>query len=262
MSDTPPERRPDQKPIKCVLVAAGKYHDIDFARLEILKLLAEDDRIRVRVFEDYENLEAIKNADVLISYTCDLLPSEAAQKNIQAFVNTGGQYFALHGTNSVLKFLEDGRVDAPDDMPTFVDTLGSRFLSHPPIIPFTVDNAQPDHPLVKGIPSFETVDEQYLVETRAEIDVLLDTEYNGTDDISGFVHSDIEKSRHPVFYIRKMGEVAVLYLTMGHCRGHYDMAPVLDWWPEVDRSGWQQPIIYDLLRRGIKWVCQPAISKF
>jgi len=29
------ERRADQKPIKCVLVAAGKYHDIDFARLEI-----------------------------------------------------------------------------------------------------------------------------------------------------------------------------------------------------------------------------------
>ena len=53
------ERRPDQKPIKCVLVAAGKYHDIDFARLEILKLLAEDDRIRVRIFEDYENIEAI-----------------------------------------------------------------------------------------------------------------------------------------------------------------------------------------------------------
>ncbi|MEW4467901.1 ThuA domain-containing protein [Parasphingorhabdus sp. JC815] len=261
MSETP-ERKPDQKPIKCVLVAAGKYHDIDYARLEILKLLAEDDRIRVRVFEDYENLEAIKNADFLISYTCDLQPSVKAQENIRDFVARGGRYFALHGTNSVLRFLENGLVDAPDEMPVFADTLGTRFLAHPPIIPFTVDNAQPDHPLVKGIPSFETVDEQYLVETRAELDILLDTEYNGTDDISGFVDSDIKKSRHPVFYIRRMGEGAVLYLTMGHCRGHYDMEPVLDWWPEIDRSGWEQPIIYDLLRRGIGWSCETAISKF
>jgi hypothetical protein len=27
--------------IDCVLIAGGKYHDIDYARLELLKLLAE-----------------------------------------------------------------------------------------------------------------------------------------------------------------------------------------------------------------------------
>ena len=42
------------KRIDGVLIAAGKYHDIDFARLELLKLLGEDMRFRVRVFEDYE----------------------------------------------------------------------------------------------------------------------------------------------------------------------------------------------------------------
>ena len=41
-----------KKRIKAVLVAGGKYHDIDHPRLEILKLLAEDERVRVRVFED------------------------------------------------------------------------------------------------------------------------------------------------------------------------------------------------------------------
>ena len=30
-------------------VAAGKYHDIDFARLEVLKLLAEHQNIRTTV---------------------------------------------------------------------------------------------------------------------------------------------------------------------------------------------------------------------
>ena len=43
---TPPKR------IDCVLIASGKYHDIDFARLELLKLLAEDERVRVLVATD------------------------------------------------------------------------------------------------------------------------------------------------------------------------------------------------------------------
>ena len=35
-----------------MLIAGGKYHDINFARLELLKFLAEDDRVRARAFEE------------------------------------------------------------------------------------------------------------------------------------------------------------------------------------------------------------------
>ena len=53
--------------INAVLVAGGVWHDIDFARLEILKLLAEDDRVRVRVFENYEHaLSALSEADIVV----------------------------------------------------------------------------------------------------------------------------------------------------------------------------------------------------
>ena len=58
-----------KKKIDVVFIAGGKFHDIDFARLEILKLLAEDDRMKTRVFEDYSNLHAIEKADFLITYT-------------------------------------------------------------------------------------------------------------------------------------------------------------------------------------------------
>src|SRR6202158_6293399 len=54
LNDSKPKRK-----IRCVLIAGGKYHDIDFARLELLKLLAQDERVRVRVFEDYGNTAAI-----------------------------------------------------------------------------------------------------------------------------------------------------------------------------------------------------------
>ena len=49
-----------KKRINAVLVVGGKFHDMDFARLELLKLLAEDERVRVRVFEDYTNIAAIE----------------------------------------------------------------------------------------------------------------------------------------------------------------------------------------------------------
>jgi len=41
--------------VNVYLVAAGEWHDIDFARLELLKLLAENERIRVHVAEDYHD---------------------------------------------------------------------------------------------------------------------------------------------------------------------------------------------------------------
>ena len=32
---------PSKRRLNCVLIAGGKYHDIDFARLELLKLLSD-----------------------------------------------------------------------------------------------------------------------------------------------------------------------------------------------------------------------------
>ena len=48
-------------------VAAGKYHDIDFARLELLKLLAEHPHIRTTVATDYSDVERIAACKFLIT---------------------------------------------------------------------------------------------------------------------------------------------------------------------------------------------------
>ena len=53
------------------LVVGGKYHDFDFARLELLKLLAEHDVIRVKVANDYSDVDAMCESDLLVTYTCD-----------------------------------------------------------------------------------------------------------------------------------------------------------------------------------------------
>lgn len=240
------------KRINCVLVAGGKYHDIDFARLELLKLLAEDPRVKVRVFEDYENLEAIRAADILVSYTCDVIPSITAQEALRAWVEAGGRWYALHGTNSILRLMGDGLWHAPRWAPLHMQTLGSQFIAHPPIAPYRVTVADPSHPLVAGVQPFDTTDELYLLETHGNLHVLLETEFEG--DGTGFAEVKWKKAKQPVFYIHPVGKGAVLYLTLGHCRGHYDLQPLLDWWPTVDRCAWDLPVFYDLLRRGLAWI--------
>lgn len=237
--------------VNCVLIAGGKWHDIDFARLELLKLLGEDECVRVRVFEDYSNLDAIRAADFLVTYTCDVTPPLEAQEALREWVRRGGRWFALHGTNSILRFLEDGRIDAPRWAPLFMDTLGSMFLAHPPIGAFRVEPTGRRHALVEGIEPFEVVDEMYLSETYAPLEVLLDAEFEG--DAGRFVHKQWPRRRHPVFYLRKLGDGEILYLTLGHCRGHYDLQPMVDYYPQVERCAWELPVYYELLRRGLNW---------
>ena len=90
------------------------------------------------------------------------------------------------------------------------------------------------------------------------LDVLMEAECDQPG--TGFVEADDAHGTHPVFYIKEHGKGAVLYLTLGHCRGHYDLQPALDWWPTVDRCAWDLPVFYKLLRRGINWMVREEIQ--
>jgi hypothetical protein len=238
-------------PLHALLVCGGKYHDFDFARLELLELLAERPDVRTRVAQDYRDLGAIAEADFLVTYTCDLRPSEAEQRALADFVAAGGRWLALHGTNSVMEFTPDG-VAAPRSQPLLVQTLGSQFVAHPPVGRFRVRVSQPPHPLVAGLSDFDVEDELYLSEYHGENEALLETRFTG--EAPGFVErswpDDVPRL---VLYLRRVGRGSVLYNTLGHCRGHYDMRPILDFYPRVERCAWNEPIYYELLRRGIAW---------
>ena len=132
-----------------------------------------------------------------------------------------------------------------------METLGSQFIAHPPIAPYRVTVADPEHPLVKGVEPFDANDELYLSEYYADLHVLLETEWEG--DCAGFVDDHWEKAKHPVFYLRELEKGCVLYLTLGHCRGHYDMLPVMDYYPTVEKGSWELPVFHDLVHRGIAW---------
>lgn len=82
-------------------IAAGKYHDIDYARLEVLKLLMEHPHIRTTVAADYSGLERLDQCRFLVTYTCDLLPTKEQAQQLRSWLEAGGKWLALHGTNSI-----------------------------------------------------------------------------------------------------------------------------------------------------------------
>lgn len=236
---------------RAYLVAGGKYHDIDFARVELLKLFAEFEDVRVRVAEDYRDVDAIAEADFLVTYTCDVAPTPEQVAVLRAFLTSGKRWFALHGTNSIMEFTANG-VACPRDETGFAELLGSQFMAHPPIAPFEVTVADPSHPLVAGIEPFEANDELYLCEYRGEPKPLLETRFTGK--AMGFVEVEWPGDEpRLVMYTHAVDSGEVLYLTLGHCRGKYDMRPVMDEYPIVERGAWEKPVFYELLRRGLRW---------
>ena len=137
------------EPINAYLVCGGRWHDFDFARVELLKLLAEHESVRTGVAEDFRDLDALEASDFLLTYTCDLEGITPEQEDaLASYVAGGRRWLALHGTNSVMEFLDDGRVATPRTHRTLMKTLGSQFIAHPPIAPYKVENVNPDHPLV------------------------------------------------------------------------------------------------------------------
>ncbi len=242
---------PGEGPIQVHMVAAGKYHDIDYARLELLKLFATEPRIRASVDSDYRNTARLAECRLLVTYTCDLMPTPEEAAAIRAWLEGGGRWLALHGTNSILRFLADGRVDSPAERDDVMALLGTQFVAHPPIGPFTVRVAKPEDPLVAGEKDFEVVDELYLSRRLGDLDILLDASFTG--EATGFVAADWQDAQVPILYRRRQGKGEVLYFTLGHCRGHYDVAVFTPFWPHPERCAWNYPVYHRLLARCLDW---------
>jgi type 1 glutamine amidotransferase len=260
-----------------LLVCGGRWHDMDYARLEILKLCAEDERIRMRVADSYADIAALESADFLITYTCDVIPAEREIDALEAFLARGRRWLALHGTNSVLRFLKGRGWEAPRSAPKFMQLLGSQFIAHPPIAPYRVEVSDSTHPLVADLEPFEVDDELYLMEYHGEHRALLHTRYRG--EAPGFAarhwpggHEQAPPSgpvtdtgssseeRQLVMYLHAHRGGEVLYCTLGHCRGKYDMRPMIAEYPTVERGSWKLPVYRELLRRGIRWALTPVLE--
>ena len=239
-----------------VLVCGGQWHDFDYARRRLLNLLGNEPRARTRVFEDYATGKALERADLLVTYTCNNRPDPEQQLQLVEFVERGGRWLALHGSNSAIDppALDGPRVfRTPRELGPVARVLGSQFLGHPPIAPYLVEVTQPDHPLVAGVRAFEVADELYVSELHPPLDVLLHTMYSGPS--RGFVEGDtVDDQPRPVLYLKRTGAGEVCYFTLGHCRGRYDMQDLgVDDLGREDRGGWIIPEFVTVLERCLDW---------
>ncbi len=239
------------EPINAYLVANARFHDTDFARLSLLQLLAEIPEIRTRVSDSFSDTKAIGDSNFLLTYTCDLRPDEVEERALRDFVSSGKRWIALHGTNAFLDFTPKG-LQCPRSHAIFMETLGSRFISHPPSQPYQVTISDPGHPLVAGLETFEASDEIYLCEYYGEVKPLLETRFTGTFQ-SGYVENEwLDDDPRLVAYTHPVGAGEVLYITLGHCCGKYDMQPIQEA-AEVVRGSWENPTFMELLRRALRW---------
>ena len=243
--------------VDVVLVVGGRWHDLDFARLELLRELARHDVVRTRVFEDYGGApEALARADALVTYTCDVRPGPPEQAALVDFVSRGGRWLALHGSNAAIDAPPPGgpRVfRTPRVLGPLPELLGSQFLAHPPIAPYVVEPAG-DDPLVAGIEAFTTTDELYVSELHPPLRVLLQARYRGP--CPGFEEGQVrdDDEPRPVLYRRATGAGEVCYLTLGHCRGRFDVQDLgVDDLGRVDRGSWDIPEFRTILSRAVAW---------
>jgi type 1 glutamine amidotransferase len=245
--------------IDAVLVCGGRYHDFDYARLELLDEVGRFDRVRTRVFEDFACAReggALTAADVLVTYTCDVRPTHAEQRGLWTFVAGGGRWLALHATNSALDApprLDTGEpFRTPPAFPLMAEVVGSQFLAHPPIQPYRVEITDPDHPLVAGISSFTVDDELYCSAIHGPLEVLLHTRFRGR--CPGFEAADWpQDDARPVLYLKRTGAGTVCYFTLGHCRSALDMQAFMAEYPRVERGAWEVPEYRTLLSRCLAW---------
>ena len=239
--------------LDAVLICGGQGHDFDYVRVELLGELARHETVRTKVFQDYRDVEAIDAADVLITYTCNVIPDPEQQAALVRYVEGGGRWLALHATNATLESTNTpGVYRAPDTLGAAKHVLGGRFVAHPPIGTVRVEVTAPDHPLVAGVEPFDARDELYVIETSPPIEVLLHTRFGGRCE--QFEPADVAEADHPVLYLKLTGAGTVCYLTLGHSCGRFDMQVVgIDDLGFREVGSWDLPAYRELLRRCVDW---------
>ncbi|MBA4021240.1 MAG: hypothetical protein C0482_02660 [Gordonia sp.] len=249
--------------LDAVVVCGGQWHDFDYARLQLLSMLSEYEQVRTRVFEDYNCLDALASADLLITYTCNRVPDETQQKALAEFVSRGGRWLALHGTNSAIDPTPPGSASkyvTPRTMGELPQVLGSQFLGHPPIAPYLVEMTDSEHPFVSGVEPFEVTDELYISELHPPIQVLAHTRFVG--ESRGFEegHTTVDEPR-PVLYLKDHGAGTVCYFTLGHCRGRFDVQDLgIDDLGRVDLGSWAVPEFHTILGRCLSWAVTGEVT--
>ncbi|MCH8199984.1 MAG: ThuA domain-containing protein [Chloroflexi bacterium] len=246
-------------------------HDMDYARLRILELLQEDDSRLASVSNDFIDVEKwLPMSQLMITYVAGPFLDDEQNAFVRDWLRDGGRWLALHGSSGG-KAARTGEGRRRRMVKTsHHETLGGFFINHPPMTKFEVTVANPGHPLMRGLPpSFEVIDEPYMIEIQdPDCEVLLTSSLGPDPSPEGFGFEYDEDSSlmddgttRVVGYTRGVGNGGVTYFTLGHCH-----SPLSNSQPFVDasitadgtspatlRGPWETEEYQTLLRNAIEW---------
>lgn len=242
-------------------------HDHDYARLRLLGLLAEHD-VAASVANDFADVEQwLAVSRLLITYVAGPYPDAAQCRAIQAWLEAGGRWLALHGTSGGRAERVEGSRQRRTVKLEHHALLGSYFLTHPPICKIHVDVGAGDPSLTRGLAaSFDVEDEPYFIELQhpGSTRILLSADYgpNATSPTIGTLYPS-DTSLQPdgktrvLGYTRDVGHGGVAYFALGHCHNPAIRAPrtvdPTDTTPLTFRGSWQTDAFITLLENAIAW---------
>jgi hypothetical protein len=241
-------------------------HDHDYARLRLLGLLAERD-VPASVANDFADVEKwLPTSRLLITYVAGPYPNAAQCEAIRKWLEGGGHWLALHGSNGGRAERVDGMRNRRTVTSEHHALLGSRFLTHPPICEFRVEVKDAGSPLTRGLAgSFVVEDEPYFIELQdpASTHILLTADYGpgGVWPTVGALYGtdtslQADGRSRVVGYSREVGDGGVAYFTFGHCHDPGTRAPGAAERtdaPPVFRAPWKSPAVTTLLQNAVAW---------
>ena len=195
----------------------GGAHGSPETHAAIFELLWAMPWLQTTVVDTWDALrwESIAPYDVVVQYAggrrfeCD--PAQLA--GLTRFVARGGGYVPLHFTSA----------NAND---AFIAFVGARFVGHPPHSPMTVRVVDAEHPITRGLPAIEILDECYRSEYPDP----------GAIHVLQTSHHESGIDGEPSSWVREVGRGRIFYSALGH-----------------DARSFSHPVLRDLLTRGIRW---------
>ena len=198
---------------KALLIIGGKSHPFEECGRILAEALQEMGACEMTLSSDLETFTNLTRYDLVVLYTQGGALTPDQESGLVNFVSAGGGLIGIHCASD--SFTTNER---------YLELLGSRFVTHPPITEFEISIADHDHDVTRRCSDFVVVDEFYMLEIKGPPARVLAT-------------AKWQFETHPMAYVKTHVKGRVFYFAEGH-----------------DERTFSDPNFQKMIYRGVRWV--------